>query len=806
MRLVSCFSTCFSCGHRQPIRALASAASSAAAAPLDLERVASIIASDECRNVVVMVGAGCSTSAGIPDFRTPGTGLYDNLASYGLPYPEAIFDIDFFVHNPKPFQRLCKELWPGNFAPTPTHHFLALLHTHGKLRRVLTQNIDSLEVEAGLPADRVVAAHGNFDGAHVVGRSTSVPVDEVRRAALSSSPDAWASLNRRYGGHVKPSIVFFGEQLPERFFDSAHDDLPRADLLLVMGTSLKVQPFAGLVTRAPLRAPRLLVNRERVGQVHTLGLGGFIFDEGACASVSVPGGGLVVRDGHVAGDTDAAGVMQTFVGQDGPRTLMTLKMTEQVGRDVRDFSLYPGENEILYPPNLCFEIVDSFDAGHGLIMVQCQQTETIDGILDLASSATEAEEVGWLQHMFGAPSQRSVEAAAEKTAAEKAAVEKAELDEAVNMGSISTLIKFVKSGTDAGKERAAVALSSLAVNADNQIAIATKGGIEPLVTLVKSGTDAGREQAAGALWYLARNADNQIAIATKGGIAPLIALVKSGTDAGKEHAAAALSNLANNADNQTAIATKGGIEPLIALVKSGTDAGKEHAAAALWNLADNADNQIAIATKGGIEPLIALVKSGTDAGKEKAAGALWNLTVNAGNNIAIATKGGIEPLIALVKSGTDAGREHAAGALWSLAVNAGNQTAIATKGGLEPLIALVKSGTDAGKERAAGALWSLAVNAGNQTAIATKGGLEPLIALVKSGTDVGKERAAGALWYLATNADNQIAIATKGGLEPLIALVKSGTDAGKEKAAGALWSLANNADNKKQIRRAGYKI
>ena len=94
MRLASCFSTCFSCGHRQPIRALASAASSAAAAPLDLERVASIIASDECRNVVVMVGAGCSTSAGIPDFRTPGTGLYDNLASYGLPYPEAIFDID----------------------------------------------------------------------------------------------------------------------------------------------------------------------------------------------------------------------------------------------------------------------------------------------------------------------------------------------------------------------------------------------------------------------------------------------------------------------------------------------------------------------------------------------------------------------------------------------------------------------------------------------------------------------------------------------------------------------------------------
>jgi hypothetical protein len=142
-------------------------------------------------------------------------------------------------------------------------------------------------------------------------------------------------------------------------------------------------------------------------------------------------------------------------------------------------------------------------------MVQCQQTETIDGILDLASSASEAEEVGWLQQMFGAPSQRSVEAAAEKAAAEKAAVEEAELDEAVSMGSISTLIKFVTSGTDAGKEHAAGALRSLAVNADNQIAIATKGGIEPLIALVTSGTDAGKEYAATALRSLAVNADNK---------------------------------------------------------------------------------------------------------------------------------------------------------------------------------------------------------------------------------------------------------------------------------------------------------
>ena len=80
------------------------------------------------------------------------------------------------------------------------------------------------------------------------------------------------------------------------------------------------------------------------------------------------------------------GVMQTFVGQSGPRTLMTIKMAENSGRDVRDFSLYPGENEILFPPNMCFEVVDSFDAGNQLIMVQCRQTQTVDVILDLNSA------------------------------------------------------------------------------------------------------------------------------------------------------------------------------------------------------------------------------------------------------------------------------------------------------------------------------------------------------------------------------------------------------------------------------------
>ena len=75
--------------------------------------------------------------------RTPGTGLYDNLQKYDLPTPESVFDIGFFRNNPSAFYQLARELWPGNFKPTPAHYFIRLLHEKGLLQRCFTQNIDS---------------------------------------------------------------------------------------------------------------------------------------------------------------------------------------------------------------------------------------------------------------------------------------------------------------------------------------------------------------------------------------------------------------------------------------------------------------------------------------------------------------------------------------------------------------------------------------------------------------------------------------------------------------------------------------
>uniref|UniRef100_A0A673T5Y8 Deacetylase sirtuin-type domain-containing protein n=1 Tax=Suricata suricatta TaxID=37032 RepID=A0A673T5Y8_SURSU len=104
-----------------------------------------LIRARACQRVVVLVGAGISTPSGIPDFRCPAVGLYSNLQRYDLPYPEAIFELTFFYHNPKPFFTLAKELHPRSYRSNVIRYFLRLLHDKELLLRLYTQNIDGLE-------------------------------------------------------------------------------------------------------------------------------------------------------------------------------------------------------------------------------------------------------------------------------------------------------------------------------------------------------------------------------------------------------------------------------------------------------------------------------------------------------------------------------------------------------------------------------------------------------------------------------------------------------------------------------------
>ncbi|VDP84888.1 unnamed protein product [Echinostoma caproni] len=128
-----------------------------------ISKVADYIKQNDVKRIVVLAGAGISTASGIPDFRTPGSGLYDNLARFDLPWPEAVFDLEYFYSDPKPFYVLAKELYPsGRYRPNVAHYFIRLLHEQSRLLRVYTQNIDSLERMAGIPEEKLVEAHGTF--------------------------------------------------------------------------------------------------------------------------------------------------------------------------------------------------------------------------------------------------------------------------------------------------------------------------------------------------------------------------------------------------------------------------------------------------------------------------------------------------------------------------------------------------------------------------------------------------------------------------------------------------------------------
>ncbi|KAF1792581.1 DHS-like NAD/FAD-binding domain [Phytophthora cactorum] len=233
-----------------------------------LQDVASLLRSS--KKIVVLAGAGISVSCGIPDFRSE-NGIYSRLGEYNLPNPQCMFDIEFFRSNPRPFFAFAKELFPKSsgftFVPSPSHYFLKLLEEKGKLLRIYSQNIDMLEHAAGISHEHAVLCHGSFATATCLACKRTYPNDAIREDVLNQrvpmcqsciSPD----------GIIKPDIVFFGESLPRRFHDSVKSDEGEADLVLVMGSSLKVNPVRSIVGRFKKDTPMILINREPVGRPH----------------------------------------------------------------------------------------------------------------------------------------------------------------------------------------------------------------------------------------------------------------------------------------------------------------------------------------------------------------------------------------------------------------------------------------------------------------------------------------------------------------------------------------------------------
>ncbi|KAJ3503168.1 hypothetical protein NMY22_g18342 [Coprinellus aureogranulatus] len=189
--------------------------------------------------------------------------LQANLARLKLPYPEAVFDISFFRKNPIPFYNLAHELYPGKFRPTLSHSFVRLLDEKKILLKCFTQNIDTLERLAGVPDEKIIEAHGSFATQRCIDCKTEYS-DELMKKHVEEKKIARCD---RCKGLIKPDIVFFGESLPKAFMESI-PLLEEADLLIIMGTSLTVHPFAALAGLVPRdTCPRVLINLDKVGDL-----------------------------------------------------------------------------------------------------------------------------------------------------------------------------------------------------------------------------------------------------------------------------------------------------------------------------------------------------------------------------------------------------------------------------------------------------------------------------------------------------------------------------------------------------------
>lgn len=212
--------------------------------------------------IIVLSGAGISVSCGIPDFRSH-DGMYAKIAQQfpELPDPHAIFDIEYFRDDPHPFFKCAKELFPGQYTPSLSHRFVASLEKRGKLLRNYTQNIDTLEVAAGI--QRAVFCHGSFDTATCISCDHCVKGDVLKDDIMNERIPVCPECSEV----LKPDIVFFGEGLPESFHQRLQSDKLEADLLIVMGSSLKVRPVSLIPSVLRHDVPQVLINREHLSHM-----------------------------------------------------------------------------------------------------------------------------------------------------------------------------------------------------------------------------------------------------------------------------------------------------------------------------------------------------------------------------------------------------------------------------------------------------------------------------------------------------------------------------------------------------------
>lgn len=227
---------------------------------------------NECNNIVFFGGAGVSTESGVKDYRSK-DGLYNTVKDFGVS-PEKILSRSFFRKNPDVFYEFFRKYFVMEAEPNQAHKAIAELEKKGKLRAVITQNIDNLHQKAG--SCEVIELHGNtrefFCDACGKKENTPKVMEEIMAGNVPKCVHC--------GGVIRPNVVMYEERLHENVPERAIWNIDNADMLIVGGTSLVVNPAASFVryfrgkylviinaTETPYDSKAQLVIREKIGDV-----------------------------------------------------------------------------------------------------------------------------------------------------------------------------------------------------------------------------------------------------------------------------------------------------------------------------------------------------------------------------------------------------------------------------------------------------------------------------------------------------------------------------------------------------------
>lgn len=204
----------------------------------------------QSRYTVAFSGAGMSTDSGIPDFRSPDSGLWHNVD------PMNVASIFGFKRNPKAFYDWVRPLTKLTVSaqPNPAHYALVDLERLGLLRSVITQNIDMLHTRAGNTC--VYELHGHMRQATCIHCFAVYDGEPILHQFLQ---DGLVPLCPNCNGPIKPNVVLFGEQLPVREFQAAQEAARRCDLMLVIGSSLEVAPAGDLPMIAKRSGAKIVI-------------------------------------------------------------------------------------------------------------------------------------------------------------------------------------------------------------------------------------------------------------------------------------------------------------------------------------------------------------------------------------------------------------------------------------------------------------------------------------------------------------------------------------------------------------------